>query len=169
MYHSNLGLLVIKKTRRSVEDVRGLGAFQQSEERLCVLLGAKRLGFKVSGFWSRFSRFESLILSHHSRFNDTCECNDEEINDDPPLPGGLVEDVRGLGAFQQSEERLCVLFGVKRLLFRNVKRFRGGLVFKAHRLVYLFKAHGLVGDSLRMPEASERSSSRRSASASCLG
>ena len=26
------------------------------------------------------SRFESLILSHHSRF--TCECNKEEINDD---------------------------------------------------------------------------------------
>ena len=26
------------------------------------------------------SRFESLILSHHSRF--TCECNIEEINDD---------------------------------------------------------------------------------------
>ena len=28
------------------------------------------------------SRFESLILSHHSRFNVTCECNKEEINDD---------------------------------------------------------------------------------------
>jgi len=26
------------------------------------------------------SRFESLVLSHHSRF--TCECNKEEINDD---------------------------------------------------------------------------------------
>ena len=29
---------------------------------------------------SSCSRFESLILSHHSRF--TCECNKEEINDD---------------------------------------------------------------------------------------
>jgi len=28
------------------------------------------------------SRFESLILSHHSRFNVTCECNTEESNDD---------------------------------------------------------------------------------------
>ena len=26
------------------------------------------------------SRFENLILSHHSRF--TCECNTEDINDD---------------------------------------------------------------------------------------
>jgi len=30
------------------------------------------------------SRFESLILSHHSRFNVTCECNTETINDDEP-------------------------------------------------------------------------------------
>ena len=28
------------------------------------------------------SRFESLILSHQSRFNVTCECNKEEIDDD---------------------------------------------------------------------------------------
>ena len=28
------------------------------------------------------SRFESLVVSHHSRFNVTCECNKEEINDD---------------------------------------------------------------------------------------
>ena len=27
------------------------------------------------------SRFESLILSHHSGFGVTCECNEEEIND----------------------------------------------------------------------------------------
>ena len=32
------------------------------------------------------SRFESLILSHHSRF--TCECNKEEIDDDDELPRG---------------------------------------------------------------------------------
>ena len=24
---------------------------------------------------------KSLILSHHSRFNATCECNEEELND----------------------------------------------------------------------------------------
>ena len=30
----------------------------------------------------RCSRFESLISSHHSRFNVTCECNKEEIDDD---------------------------------------------------------------------------------------
>jgi len=29
-----------------------------------------------------FSRFESLILSHHSRYEVTCECNEENINDD---------------------------------------------------------------------------------------
>ena len=28
------------------------------------------------------SRFESLILSHHPRFNVKCECHTEEINDD---------------------------------------------------------------------------------------
>ena len=28
------------------------------------------------------SKFESLTLSHHFRFNVTCECNKEEINDD---------------------------------------------------------------------------------------
>ena len=28
------------------------------------------------------SRFESLILSHHSRFNVRSECNEEEITDD---------------------------------------------------------------------------------------
>ena len=32
------------------------------------------------------SRFESLILSHHSRF--TCECNKEEIDDDDDEGGG---------------------------------------------------------------------------------
>ena len=28
------------------------------------------------------SRFARLVLSHHSRFNVTCECNKEEINYD---------------------------------------------------------------------------------------
>ena len=28
------------------------------------------------------SRFQSLILSHHSRLKITCECNEEDINDD---------------------------------------------------------------------------------------
>jgi len=27
------------------------------------------------------SRFESLILSHHSRYKVTCECNEKDIND----------------------------------------------------------------------------------------
>ena len=35
------------------------------------------------------SRVESLILSHHLGFSVTCECNEEEINDD--------DDVRELG------------------------------------------------------------------------
>ena len=56
VYHSTLGLRVIKKKRR--------------------------LSFNVTAvqFQRGSSRFESLILSHHSRF--TCECNEEEINDD---------------------------------------------------------------------------------------
>ena len=28
----------------------------------------------------------NLILSHHSRFNVTCECNKEEIDDDDDVP-----------------------------------------------------------------------------------
>ena len=28
------------------------------------------------------SRFESLMLSHHSRYKVTCECSEEDINDD---------------------------------------------------------------------------------------
>jgi len=28
------------------------------------------------------SRFESLISSHHSRYKVTCECSEEDINDD---------------------------------------------------------------------------------------
>ena len=35
------------------------------------------------------SRFESLVLSHHSRF--TCECNKEEINDDDDASGFRVQ------------------------------------------------------------------------------
>ena len=33
------------------------------------------------------SRFESLILSHHFRFNVTCERNKEEIDDDDASEG----------------------------------------------------------------------------------
>ena len=40
------------------------------------MIGVEGLGFRGS------SRFESVILSHHSRFKITCECNKEEINDD---------------------------------------------------------------------------------------
>jgi len=61
------------------------------------------------------SRFESLILSHHPRC--TCECNKEEINDDDDDASQVLKD---------SSERAD----------RNVKRFRGGLVFKAYRRVY---------------------------------
>jgi len=32
--------------------------------------------------------------------------------------------------------RTCSMCGTEQLLRRNVKRFRGGLVFKAHRFVY---------------------------------
>ena len=45
------------------------------------------------------SRFESLILSHHSRF--TCECNNADINDDDDEmapPRCEVEEVRVWGA-----------------------------------------------------------------------
>ena len=42
------------------------------------------------------SRFESLILSHHSRF--TCECNKEEINDDNDDGRGQGFQVRVSGS-----------------------------------------------------------------------
>ena len=42
------------------------------------------------------SRFESLILSHHSRFNVACECNKEEINDDDDGTGGGASGDGGL-------------------------------------------------------------------------
>ena len=34
------------------------------------------------------SGFESLLLSHHSRLNVTCECSQQEINDDDNLGFG---------------------------------------------------------------------------------
>ena len=37
------------------------------------------------------------------------------------LPGGLIEDVRGLGAFQQSEERLCILLSDFPFLVQGLK------------------------------------------------
>ena len=40
----------------------------------------KACGVTSSGFARACSRFESLILSHHSRF--TCKCNKEDITDD---------------------------------------------------------------------------------------
>jgi len=44
------------------------------------------LGLRVEGLGSGF---RAQGLSHHSRFNVTCECNKEEINDD--------DDAQGLG------------------------------------------------------------------------
>jgi len=44
------------------------------------LLGIKRLLRTSVPLFCGSSTFESLILSHHSRF--TCECNKEDINDD---------------------------------------------------------------------------------------
>ena len=45
---------------------------------------------------------------------------------------GVARTIRGVGGARPAES----------LLRRNVKRFRGGLVFKAHRLVY-HSNHGL--------------------------
>ena len=50
-----------------------------------------------------------------------------------------------LGGFQEVEARGSGLSGIRfrmiSLLHRNVQRFRGGLVFKAHRRLY----HSLLG------------------------
>ena len=46
----------------------------------CVLIVVE--GFLIVPLFRGSSRFESLILSHHSRFNVTCECGKEETNDD---------------------------------------------------------------------------------------
>ena len=45
------------------------------------------------------SRFETLILSQHSRFNVACECHKEEINDDDD--DGVM--VKGLGVIVEGE------------------------------------------------------------------
>ena len=77
------------------------------------------------------SRFESLILSHHSRF--TSECNKEEINDDDDACcRGSCSD-RAPTNMPSSAASSSIL---EQLLRRNVRRFRGGLVFEAHRLLY---------------------------------
>jgi len=55
------------------------------DERV-VLHRVARLRFIVQGAGPPAAvtarSFESLILSHHSRYKVTCECNVEEINDD---------------------------------------------------------------------------------------
>jgi len=45
------------------------------------------------------SRFESLILSHHSRF--TCKCNKEDINDDAD------DDLANVNIWQMSTFGKC--------------------------------------------------------------
>jgi len=102
VYHSPLGLRVIKKKK---ESNRRLICVQRSGFRVVIVRtssGPKALepscsrAKRVSEVDSRCmllivplfhgsSRFESLILSHHSRFE--CECNTEEINDDDDVQG----------------------------------------------------------------------------------
>jgi len=53
---------------------------------LIVRVGSCRL--LILPLFRGSSRFESLILSHHSRFNVTCECNKVELNDDGLVAGG---------------------------------------------------------------------------------
>ena len=55
-------------------------------------LGLRSCRLLIVPFFRGSSRFESLIVSHHSRF--TCECNRKEINDDA---GGLGCGVWGSG------------------------------------------------------------------------
>ena len=44
--------------------------------------GTRRVGLSIPFASRGSSRFESLILSHHSRYKVTCECNEEDISDD---------------------------------------------------------------------------------------
>ena len=44
-------------------------------------------------------RFESSILSHHSRFNVTYECNNEEIDDDDDDGAETVPSGRPAGLY----------------------------------------------------------------------
>ena len=49
------------------------------------------------------SRFESLILSHHSGFSVACECNEEDINDDDDGEGVEGVPVARKGSLQVRE------------------------------------------------------------------
>ena len=62
------------------------------------------------------SRFESLLLSHHSRYNVTCECNEEDIDDDDDDDGrcGQVSG-RGCGARVRMYRRFLCLVRADRL------------------------------------------------------
>ena len=94
LYHSTLGLRVIKKTEKSGCLTISTFITGAVHENGVAKKGAPEIGGKGvhahrasrPGYEPLFTaserrgRFESLILSHHSRF--TCECNKEEINDD---------------------------------------------------------------------------------------
>ena len=45
-------------------------------------IGDKSCRLLIVPLFRGSSRFESLILSHHSRFNVTCECHQENIDDE---------------------------------------------------------------------------------------
>ena len=70
------------------KDFRGRGVGTQLIRRVPEVDSSCRL--LIVPLFRGSSRFESLVLSHHSRFNVTCECNTEEINDDDDAGGGVV-------------------------------------------------------------------------------
>ena len=71
----------------------------------------------------------------------------------------LVDGVANPGALVV--EKSLSLWGGVQLLRRNVKRFRGGLVFKAHRLLY----HSTVG--LRVIKKEKKYRGERGRGAGC--
>ena len=69
-------------------------------------------------------------------------------NPQTPPPGGDWRSLFGVPDFRDASQvcnRLPMQFSTEeQLLRRDVKRFRGGLVFKAHRLVYQARLPGCV-------------------------
>ena len=77
---------LIRKTRKRGVDRVGdviahADAYQAQPQQRPIPTGGGKVSLIVPLFRGS-SRFESLILTHHSRYKVTCECNEEDINDE---------------------------------------------------------------------------------------
>ena len=84
----------------------------RESESVSARVAGRSIGVPVGS-----SRFESLILSHHSRF--ACECNKEEINDDGGVPG------RAATPFQSRIQHLSLATSFNYIGYARNDRYRG--------------------------------------------